>query len=497
MKAATSQEKSPYADASPSKYFFCHMLTRDIELKDAIMDLIDNCVDGAMRTKGTPPKIDDGSYYEGFNVDVYLTENEFIIKDNCGGIPRKIAKEYAFRFGRPEAVTTENNLPTIGLYGIGMKRAIFKIGEAATIYTKTGDDDEYCVSIPSNWTRAEKWEFPIREKKGKVGFKTGTTIAIDIKNDIAEFTQAERPRFIEELKKSVAHNFGLIIHKGLKVTINGNLIKGVEVSFVIDEHPSKDQKDKKRYLPYIYSAKVGGVDVFMILGFYSRNILASEDDIEEELLGMGHKRTSEDAGWTVVCNDRIVLYNNKDHLTGWGEYGLPRYHTQFIGIKGIVYFSSNDPAKLPTTTVKRGIDLNSEIYASVKRRMCMALKTFIDYTNKWKGKEEEEKKQSLKSESVQLRELLKNRDNIEEFLNIKMNKVSRPNSMESDAAVLIPSLPLPKDAEKFKRISFLADIKEYGEVAEYFFEDDAESTQPSEVGKACFKLALKKARGEK
>ena len=498
MKVVSSQEKSPYADASPSKYFFCHMLTRDIELKDAIMDLIDNCVDGAMRTKGTPPKIYDDRYYEGFNVDVELKGNKFIIKDNCGGIPRKIAEEYAFRFGRPETITTENTLPTIGLYGIGMKRAIFKIGDAATVHTKTVNDGEYCVSIPSNWTRTEKWEFPMQGETGEVRFPTGTTIVIDIKDDIAEFTPERRPRFLEELKKGVAHNFGLIIHKGLKVTINGNLIKGVDVSFVIDEHPSKDPKDKKRYLPYIYSANVGGVDVFMILGFYSRNILASEDDIEEELLGEGRsKRTSEDAGWTVVCNDRIVLYNNKDHLTGWGEIGIPRYHTQFIGIKGIVYFSSNDPAKLPTTTVKRGIDLNSEIYASVKKRMCMALKTFIDYTNKWKGKEEEEKKQSLKSGSVQLRELLKNRNNIEDFLEIKMNKVTRPNNIERDATVLIPSLPLPKDAEKHKRISFSADIKEYNEVAEYLFEDDAESTQPSEVGKECFSLVLKKARSGK
>ena len=92
---------------------------------------------------------------------------------------------------------------------------------------------------------------------------------------------------------------------------------------------------------------------------------------------------------------------------------------------------------------------------------------------------------------------MKNRDNIEDFLEIKMKKVPRPNQIERNAVVLIPSLPLPKDAEKSKRISFLADIKEYNEVAEYLFEDDAESTQPSEVGKECFSLVLKKARGGK
>ena len=37
------------AQASPAKRFFVEMLTRDIELADAILDLLDNCVDGALR----------------------------------------------------------------------------------------------------------------------------------------------------------------------------------------------------------------------------------------------------------------------------------------------------------------------------------------------------------------------------------------------------------------------------------------------------------------
>ena len=35
--------------AGPTKRFFVKMLTRDIELADAILDLLDNCVDGIIR----------------------------------------------------------------------------------------------------------------------------------------------------------------------------------------------------------------------------------------------------------------------------------------------------------------------------------------------------------------------------------------------------------------------------------------------------------------
>ena len=40
------------AEASPTKQFFVSMLTRDINLADAILDLVDNCLDGASTACG-------------------------------------------------------------------------------------------------------------------------------------------------------------------------------------------------------------------------------------------------------------------------------------------------------------------------------------------------------------------------------------------------------------------------------------------------------------
>jgi len=40
--------------ANPTKAFFVRMLTRDIELSDAILYLLDNCVDGIVRQQKKP-----------------------------------------------------------------------------------------------------------------------------------------------------------------------------------------------------------------------------------------------------------------------------------------------------------------------------------------------------------------------------------------------------------------------------------------------------------
>ena len=48
-----SSVKPLYAKTSPSKSFFVDMLTRDIELKDALLDLLDNCMDGVVRQRSS------------------------------------------------------------------------------------------------------------------------------------------------------------------------------------------------------------------------------------------------------------------------------------------------------------------------------------------------------------------------------------------------------------------------------------------------------------
>ena len=67
-------------DASPTKEFFVDMLTRDVRLAMAILDLIDNCIDGALRTR------ENGSF-EGLEVRIAFDEVQFTIGDNCGRYP--------------------------------------------------------------------------------------------------------------------------------------------------------------------------------------------------------------------------------------------------------------------------------------------------------------------------------------------------------------------------------------------------------------------------
>src|SRR5207244_3695652 len=94
---------------------------------------------------------DEAKPYDGFRAELTFSRQGFQIQDNCGGISQKLAEESAFRLGRPKNVDrTERDIPTVGTYGIGMKRAIFKIGRECEVVSKTKKEG-FKVKIPPAW----------------------------------------------------------------------------------------------------------------------------------------------------------------------------------------------------------------------------------------------------------------------------------------------------------------------------------------------------------
>lgn len=459
-------------DASPVKSFFVSMLTRDIKLEEAILDLLDNCVDGILRSQ----KSNGNRPYEGFRAEIEFNKDSFSISDNCGGIPWSL-HDYAFRMGR--APDRPADVPgTVGVYGIGMKRAIFKIGKDCLISTQN-QDHRYEVEINSEWIADEdKWEIPVRAAKASKE-KDGTTIVIgDLYPGIAKRFSDDAKAFKSELERIVSTHYAFIIDKGFEVKINSDNVKPSPTRLIFNK--STRYRKVPTIQPFIFKAETDdGVQVFLTVGF--TRPIPSEDEIASE---QEEKRYSSlDAGWTVLCNDRAVLYCDRTEMTGWGEAGVPRYHTQFIAISGIVEFKADDASKLPTTTTKRGIDASSPLYLQIKNKMREGMRIFTDYTNKWKGRADESKKHIESGRPLSFEEIKSEAQHLP-FISTKRSV--------PEGAQYKPELPLPKRLEPMKRrISFVKDTNEVKTVAEYLFSDP--DADPSVVGEKCFDIVFKEA----
>ena len=468
-----SETKTNYkpVNATPVKSFFVSMLTRDIKLEEAILDLLDNCVDGIHRSGIT----DSSQPYAGRWAQITFSQDTFMIADNCGGIPWS-ESEYAFRMGRDQERSGAST-GIIGVYGIGMKRAIFKMGKKCLISTRSLED-EYEVEILPEWIDDEnEWDIPVNPATTHMN-EDGTTILVgELHAGISARFNEDKNRFQSELHRLISTHYSLIIEKGFTVSVNGTEVKPKTRKLLFTD---TEKRTDQVIRPYMCRAVTeDNVEVFMAVGFTQR--IPSTTDIENEQI---EKRYStEDAGWTIICNDRTVLHCDRSELTGWGDAGVPRYHTQFIAISGYVEFRCDDPAKLPTTTTKRGVDASSVLYLQAKNKMRDGMKIFTDYTNRWKGRVEETQEQFEAGEPLTFAELKVKSESL------TFNSIS---GFGPNAAQLRPSLPRPKRIDTgTRKIGFSKTIEEIAQVREFMSAGPRASA--SEVGEKCFDAVLESA----
>ena len=93
MKNQTTKRSTRCPLANCSYY----MLTKDIPLIPAIMDLVDNCNDGAKKLRGEKS-------LKGLSVEINVTPDEFSISDNCGSFYSRCSeKNMPFDLDEPMA----------------------------------------------------------------------------------------------------------------------------------------------------------------------------------------------------------------------------------------------------------------------------------------------------------------------------------------------------------------------------------------------------------
>jgi len=454
---------------TPTKRLFVDMLTRDIELDDAILDLLDNCVDGSMR--GRTIGANSKRPYDGYRAELHFSRDEFRITDNCGGIPDGL-RETAFRLGRPFGADGTNDLPTVGVYGIGMKRAIFKLGRECVIETRTKSSG-FRVNIEPGWfSREDDWALPVTDLAGDPN-RIGTTIRIRGLLHPVAHRFSSPSGFVDAFRGKVSQYYGVLIEKGFKVLIDEKPVNPVPITFKTADfaHISKREGG---IAPYLYEGTVDGVDVELAVGFYTP---FSEDPDEEAT-----QFKSDEAGWTVVCNDRVVLYKDKTVVTGWGE-GAPIYHPQFRQIAGVVIFTSGKPALLPITTTKRGIEMNSTVYLKVRQKMREGLHKFTSFTNKLKNLPARDRAELFKGTStVDLK-----------MLRLRKAKIPRKYwTNDRKIAGKTYDMPLPKlRDDNIRSIRFSRPADQVRRVSKFLFDEEL---GPSEVGAECFDRAYREVK---
>lgn len=348
------------------------MLTRDISLDDCILDLVDNSIDGAWKTSTRyPSDLTVNNDLEPYSIRVRISNDQFEITDNCGGITLDDAVKYAFTFGRsPKQTETDFS---VGVYGIGMKRAAFKIGDSIVIDSTYREGDQltgFRVPIKvRDWLVDDGpvWDFQIDENDA--ASEPGVRIQIKELSDETRSRFAD-PTSLRSLRRVLSRDYMVPLMRGLSITVNDVPVAGSSIRLV----------EAEQFVPMRDSYDDGEVKVEIIAGMYS----APPDSTDPE---EGTGRPEEASGWYVICNGRVVLAADRSALTGWGVNEFPRWHPQYTGFIGVLFFSSKHAALLPMTTTKRSVDVSSAIYRRALAKIQVPTRAWTDYTNKRKNDE--------------------------------------------------------------------------------------------------------------
>lgn len=427
--------------AGPTKEFFVSMITRDILLPHAIVELIDNSIDGIKRQKAEE--------YDKFFIKITFNKNSFEIEDNCGGIDLSIAKNYAFVFGKPQtARDKEERVETTGTFGIGMKRALFKMGNNFEVISKA-KNSSFTLRINVNeWMKEDEWDFLLDEandsEKNKVS-TCGTKITVTnlfpgISKDF------DYSVFVNEVINRVRERRNGELAKGLNIIINGIKIKGSFLSII----------NGGDVVPYKYKFESNHIKVMI-------------------LAGISHERDPDKAGWYIYCNNREVLAADKSSLTTWKDdkdtEGLPfKYHNNFAYFRGFVFFTSTYPERLPWNTSKTSIDNSSEIYQEARPHMIDAFKIFSSELKKLAGLDEEIRKEVTQ----ELKKNAKTEMHYYTALDIKLKTsiafVGKYEEKVREVAVPMAQIRFQFEKEKANKVKKALNVNTYHDAGKKTFE---------------------------
>ena len=355
----------------------------DISPYDCLLDLIDNAIDTASSAS------DNREEYGSYKIQVNLVEKklpttdnskkttyDLYITDNIGGMSREKLHE-AF-----VAYRENNEQKVIGRYGIGLQRALYKLGGAYRV--TAWQEGKQCSTGEFDKTSMEEGSFQITPSVYK---KTGngTEVIIyglndDLKNKLKQQS---------DLAKDLRIRYAEFVEAGLEIKYNASRIVPIILKPVQKKKLIK-KTDKYKYFEVIEESHDDLYEDWRIdiqvgaLSAYDKEKVASEWD-----------ESRKSGGWYIFFNRRCILLADKSEKTGWGYAGATRFHAQYNGFLGIVNIYSGDTITLPFDTTKSNIRSDHKGYQKLIKKLVEYNRLWASFTGKAINQRKSIKKEAL------------------------------------------------------------------------------------------------------
>lgn len=365
--------------------FLADTLTTDIELTDALFDLIDNSIDAARNSiiqgdfnkdhKGLP------NSYKGFRIKLRFGIDSIIIEDNCIGIESDTLENKAFYTGK-----RSNHKFGIGFYGLGLKRALLKAGNKYALVT---DNNEYLyrATFNKNTFSADDEHSLIAKKYDSKGKRKTLLMVTDLHNSVK--SQINDSDWIKNCINELAIRYSIFIDKGLEIVfinsqkyLTDTMVITPSIPKIRNDGIMKEIVDEYRDSSVSCLFHVGVHEKYRFPGEWGHN------SKENELLTKNY-------GIYYIFNDRVIVSSSTENKHGFATM----WHPEYNGFVCLVYITGENPKDLPWNTAKTEIKINSPLFLAIRKmveplsqRYRSQAKSLINIWKATKGKTDNERR---------------------------------------------------------------------------------------------------------
>lgn len=330
-------------NATPSKRIF-HSIIADYDLNRSICELVDNGLDVWVRGKKAKAI--------SINIKLDKIQQTIGVEDNAGGLPKS---DLRYVVG-PGETGTQPTDETIGIFGVGTKRAVVALAQDVKITTRFPNEKTYQIDFDDNWLNDNDWELPVYEVDH-----------IPEGNTIVELQKLRSPitdEGIAQLKYHLQATYGKFL-VSLAVTIQLN---GEKLSALFFENWA--------YPPGYPPQKYTGV-------------LKTEDGREIRVNALaGLTRESSPAageyGVYFYCNDRLIARGMKTFEVGFtkGLAGLP--HPK-VSLTRVLVSLNGDARSMPWNSSKSDVSTKHEVFLALHSWLVQVVKDYASLSRIWMG----------------------------------------------------------------------------------------------------------------
>lgn len=337
------KKKIETRDATPPKEIFRSIIA-DYDIKLGICELIDNALDLWTR-KGKNTLL---------NVKITLDKNQQKIKieDNAGGI----SQEEITLFISPGRTGNTGTDETIGIFGVGSKRAIVAMAQDIKVKTRQGKQKTILVEIDEEWLKEDNWNFDIHEIDS-IGESSTIIELLGLRTIITE-------ELIELIQKHVSYTYSkFLLNPKISIEINEKKIIGI-------------QFDKDWAYPPGYEPREIKLD--LIVENIPVPILIKAGLIGENASSGG------EYGVYFYCNERLIAKSLRNYEVGYTSGKAGRDHPS-VALARIIVEVNGQAQFMPWNSSKSDINYKHKVFESIREELINLIKYYVALSRGWQG----------------------------------------------------------------------------------------------------------------